>query len=71
MAVVWEVEDIKMVVLRPKDVQKILGIGKAKAYELFRRHDFPAVKLGRSWYVSLKAFQKWLEERNVDEWSVQ
>lgn len=66
MAIVWEEEGIKKVVLRPRDVQKILGISKHTVYELFRRADFPAKRLGSRWFVSLKAFERWLETRDEE-----
>ena len=53
------------VVLRPRDVQKLLGIGRNQAYHLFRRPDFPAKRLGRSWLISRAAFERWLEQRDA------
>ncbi|WP_427366758.1 helix-turn-helix domain-containing protein [Candidatus Caldatribacterium saccharofermentans] len=39
------------------------GLGKNQTYRLFRRADFPAKRLGRSWFVSRAAFERWLEQR--------
>lgn len=66
MAVVWEESGFKKVILKPKDVQEILGISKGQAYRLFRREDFPSKRVGNRWFVSLKAFEKWLGEGNEE-----
>ena len=52
------------VVLRPKDVQKLLGFGRNQIYALFRRPDFPAKRVGRSWFISRAAFERWLERHD-------
>jgi len=53
-------------VLRPKEVRRLLGIGRAQVYQLFRRKDFPAKRLERSWLVSKVAFERWLEEKDEE-----
>lgn len=54
-------------VLRPKDVQKLLGIGRVQAYELWRRKDFPGKRHGRSLFVARDAFFRWLEKRDEEQ----
>lgn len=67
MAIVWEEEEgLKKVILKPKDVQEMLGISKHTVYQLFRRKDFPAKRVGNRWFVSLKAFERWLETRDEE-----
>jgi len=51
-------------VLRPREVKKILRIGLNQVYQLFRRPDFPAKRVGRTWLVSKTAFERWLEHRD-------
>lgn len=56
-------------ILRPSDVQEITGFSRNHVYKLFRRSDFPAKRHERSWFVARTAFEKWLERRDMDEWS--
>ena len=44
-----------------EDVQKILRIGKNQTYALFRRNDFPSMKIGTVYRVSKQKFDKWCE----------
>lgn len=44
-----------------EDVMECLGIGKSKAYELFRSASFPSTKLGRTYFITAANFEKWLE----------
>jgi hypothetical protein len=32
-------------------------------YELFKRDDFPSLRIGRKWYAPRNLFIKWLEEQ--------
>ena len=43
------------------DVSRVLGIGKANAYELCHSNNFPAVIVGRRIIIPKPAFIKWLE----------
>ncbi|NSW76105.1 MAG: helix-turn-helix domain-containing protein [Candidatus Atribacteria bacterium] len=51
-------------ILRPRDVQELTGLGRIQVYELWKRSDFPGKKHGRSLFVSRKAFEEWLEKRD-------
>ena len=53
------IDNIKL--LRPRDLQA-LGIGRDKAYALFRTGGFPSIRLGGHYYVTEKAFEQWLEQ---------
>lgn len=66
MAVVWEESGTKKIILKPKDVQQMLGISKNQVYRLFRSQSFPAKRIGNRWFVSLKALGKWLGEGDED-----
>jgi len=37
------------------------GIGRDKLYELTKRPDFPALRLGRRILISRNAFEEWIE----------
>lgn len=56
-----EIEDYPLT-LRPEDVQEILRVSRSKAYDLFHRTDFPALKIpGKLKRVQRDAFFKWME----------
>lgn len=46
--------------LTPKDLEKILKVGKNKVYELLNRPDFPAIKIGSSYRVQRKSLEEYL-----------
>ena len=43
------------------DLQQALGIGRAQAYDLVNRADFPSIRLGRKILIPRDAFMRWLE----------
>lgn len=45
------------------DVQKILSLGRTRAYELMRSDGFPSVKLNNRLYVSKENFEKWFNKQ--------
>nr|PZN06534.1 MAG: excisionase [Caldicoprobacter oshimai] len=50
-----------------QEVAKLLDINVTKAYELVRRRDFPALRIGKRIVIPKKAFEKWLDETAVKE----
>ena len=52
-------------VLNVTDIQRLMGISRASAYELVRTPGFPAARSGRLIKVSKKAFFDWLEQGAV------
>lgn len=48
--------------LTVKDLQKVLPIGRDKAYALMHSRAFPAIKIGGRYYVSEKALNEWLDK---------
>jgi len=51
-------------ILRPKDVSALLGVSLAKAYELWKRDDFPGKRLStRCYFVTTDSFIRWLQQR--------
>lgn len=58
------VEDsIKM--LTVDEVKEVLKLGKDKVYAIFRRDDFPAIRIGKRFVVEEGALKKWLQERRI------
>ena len=50
-----------------KDVQRLLGIGKTKTYELVTTGKLPAVRIGRCIRVNRTELDEWLRtQRYVD-----
>lgn len=49
------------------DIQKILGVGQAKAYELMKSKEFPVIRLGGIYRVDEKDFEQWLAKKKSGE----
>lgn len=50
-----------MTVMTVADVQKVLHIGRDKAYTLFNQKSFPSVRIGGKHLIAEKDFEKWFE----------
>ena len=50
-------------ILNASDVAPILGIARAKAYQLFHRLDFPTLKLDKRLLVRRELFFQWLDKQ--------
>lgn len=49
--------------LTVKDVEKALGIGRNKAYTIFKRADFPAIEIDGQLRVCKDDFLEWLRKQ--------
>lgn len=49
------------VTLTPRDLNKVMPIGKNRAYELCSREDFPAKRVGKKIIIPRDALRRWLE----------
>lgn len=47
-----------------KDVCQLLKIGPKKGLKLFNNNEFPAQRVGRSWWIEADAFKEFLKERH-------
>ena len=56
-------QDALPLILGASDVANILGISRAKAYQLFHRLDFPALKLDKRLLVRRELFFQWLDRQ--------
>ena len=54
-------------ILSASDVAAILGISRTKAYQLFRRLDFPTLKLDKRLLVRRELFFQWLDRQTQAE----
>lgn len=61
----WEGAGLPPVLTVP-EVARYLRIGKTMAYELTKREDFLAVRVGRAVRVPRDSFLQWLERRARD-----
>ena len=66
---------METIVLKPKkltltvpEAAEIVGVSRAKMYELVRRKDFPTVKLGTRILVSAKGLEAWVDEQAKKGW---
>lgn len=48
------------IVLSPAEVMDVLGVGKNTMYRLLSSGQLPAVRIGRSWRISLEAIHQFI-----------
>ena len=57
--------------LNAEDIQAVMNISRAGAYQLMHREDFPTIRFGKRMVVPRDKFLEWLEEnvgkRGVDK----
>ncbi len=56
-------EPIERVLLHAHEAAIVLGISRAKTYELLASRELPAIKIGRSVRISRAALYRWIAER--------
>jgi len=49
------------------DLQDVLGVGRNTAYELVKRQDFPAFRVGGQWRIREEKLIEWCDARAEDE----
>ena len=49
--------------LRAEDIQNILGISRAGAYQLMHREDFPTIFIGKRMVAPEDKFREWMAEQ--------
>lgn len=52
------------VALSVTQVSEVLGISKTNAYTLFRREDFPTIRIGRRYLVARDHFISWFSKQS-------
>lgn len=53
--------NIERMAISVSEAAKLLGVSKAKGYELAKMGGFPAVQIGKRTLVSVKGLERWLE----------
>lgn len=56
-------EAYEVLLISPKDAQKILGVGHNRIYELIKEPGFPAFKMGSKFFVNKSALQSWIDSQ--------
>ena len=56
-----------IVFLETKDIRESLKIGNQTCLELFRKKDFPAKKIGKSWLVMEESFKEYFKNAQTNE----
>lgn len=51
------------------EAAQVIGISRAKAYQLVRSEGFPTIKIGSKLLVSAKGLERWLDEQAQKGWS--
>lgn len=55
-------KDNDIIVYTVGDIQRIMSLGRTRAYELMRSDGFPSIKLNNRIYITKKNFEKWLDK---------
>jgi len=54
-----------------RELSRLLGIGRTKAFELMARGEVPVVRIGRCVRISRTALEDWVADRvHVDVWTI-
>ena len=61
------IPDIQSVTLKVAEAARVMGIGRQLAYDLIRRGELPALRLGRRLVVPKVALEKLLAEAGKDQ----
>lgn len=56
------VSDNDIIVYTVSDIQRIMSLGRTRAYELMRSDGFPSIKLNNRIYITKTNFEKWLDK---------
>lgn len=57
-------------ILKPKDVQEIFQLSQYKVYKLFDQQDFPALRIGREYYVKESDLNEWFDTYKGSEYEL-
>ena len=53
--------------LRAEDVQKVLGLGRSKVYEMMASGELPIVRIGRAVRVRADKLPEWVERQALTD----
>jgi excisionase family DNA binding protein len=55
--------DMDKLMLRVPEAAELLGLGRAKAYQLVQSGELPSIKIGRSVRIPVAALRAWVERQ--------
>ena len=55
-------EGVKLL-LKPQEVCERTGLGRSTVYQMIRRYELPAIRVGRAVRVPVRQLEQWIEER--------
>lgn len=50
------------------EAAKVIGVSRARMYQLVKIKGFPCVQIGKRLLVSAKGLERWVEERATEGW---
>jgi excisionase family DNA binding protein len=53
-------EDVPPILFSPEDLMRLLGLGRARVFELLRRQEIRSIKVGRMRKVSARALSEYV-----------
>ena len=60
--IIRNIEDYP-ITMNAEQVREVLGVSRAKTYEIMHRVDFPLIQFGRRMLVRRDAFKEWYEKQ--------
>lgn len=57
---------MEKLVYTPKDIQKMLSLSKSTVYNMIKKGELPAVKIGNSYRIAVSKFQDWCGKNNIE-----
>ncbi len=54
---------MEVMLLRAEDIQKALGLGRSKVYEMIQSGELPIIRVGRSVRVPAAGLRAWIAQR--------
>ncbi|MCP4612684.1 MAG: helix-turn-helix domain-containing protein [Planctomycetes bacterium] len=54
---------MEQLLIRPRDLTKILSLSRSRIYELLATGELPSVRIGRSIRVPVGALNEWIEQQ--------
>ena len=64
--IIRNIEDYP-ITMNAKQVREVLGISRAKTYEVMHREDFPLIQFGKRMLVRRDAFKEWYEMQDKQD----
>ena len=64
--IIRNIEDYP-ITMNAEQVREVLGISRAKTYEVMHREDFPLIQFGKRMLVRRDAFKEWYEMQDKQD----